>query len=129
MNLRTGFRFVAGLALLLSIIVAASVAAHPPLPGAPDLPRRIAGAATAPLVVIDPQGHFSERLVPPMLALPAPGIAQLLANWEVGRSAAMLLPNYEAGMATFELLDYSALSGPALLLVAPRAAPTDMDNP
>ena len=129
MNLRTRFRFVAGLALVLSIVVAASVAAHSPLPGAPDLPLHIAGATTAPLVVIDPRGHFSAQLVPPMLMLPGPGIAQLLPNWEVGRNAAMLIPNYEPGMATFELLDFGAISDPAPLLVAPRAAPTDLDKP
>lgn len=129
MNLRTRFRFVAGLALVLSIVVAASVLAHPPLPRAPDLPLHIGGAATVPLVVIDPQGHLFERLVPSPRALPAPAIAQLLPNWEVGRNALMLLPNYEPGMATFELLQLGPLSAPAPSLDAPRAAPTDLDKP
>jgi hypothetical protein len=129
MNLRTHVQFVAGLALVLSIVVVASVAAHPPLPGAPDLPLHIDGAATVPLVVLDPQGHFFERLGPPTRALPAPGFGQLLPNWEVGRNAVMLLPNYESGMATFELLELHAISDPAPLLVAPRAAPTDADKP
>jgi hypothetical protein len=123
MNLRTRIRFVAGLALLLSIVVAEGVAAHSPLPGAPDLPMHIDGP-----VDVRPLNQPAPR-VPPVLALPAPGVTQLLPNWEVGRSAAMLLPNYEPGLATFELLNFGAISGLAPLLVAPRAAPTCLDKP
>ena len=133
MNLRTRVQFVAGLALLLSIVVAASVAAHPPLPGAPDLPLHIGGAgeraALVPFAVPYRQWDHRALVVPSMLALPAPGFGQLLPNWEVGRNAVMLIPNYEPGMATFELLDFGAISDPAPLLVVPRVAPTDLDKP
>lgn len=133
MKLRTRVQFVAGLALVLSIVVAASVAAHPPLPGAPDLPLHITGAgeraALVPFAVPYRQWDHRAQVVPPMLALPAPGLAQLLPNWEVGRNAVMLLPNYESGMATFELLDFGVISDLAPSLVAPHAAPTDLDKP
>ncbi len=121
MNLRTRVQFVAGLALLLSIVVAARATAHPPLPGAPDLPLRIGGD--------DLHWNRPAQLVPPLLVLPAPGFGQLLPNWEVGRNAVMLIPNYEPGMATFELLDFGAISDQAPLLVVPRVAPTDLDKP
>ena len=133
MNLRTRFRFVSGPALLLLIVVAASVAARPPLPGALELPLRITGAgeraALAPLAAPYWQWHHPALAVPPTLALPAPGIAQLLPNWEVGRNAVVLIPNYEPGTVTFELTDIGVISDSAPTPIARHAAPIYTDKP
>jgi hypothetical protein len=127
MNRGTQFQFIAGLALVLSIVAAARVAAHSPLPGALDLPLHIGDAAA-----LRPWNH-PPTLIPPMATLRAPGRAQLLPNWEVGRNAAMLLPNYEPGSVTFELLEIGAISSLAAPTgappVAPHATPIDADKP
>ena len=134
MNVHTRFRLLVGLALVLLIVVAASVSAHSPLPGAPDLPLRIIGegerAALVPLPFPRQQwGGHPELVVPPPLAQPAPGSAQLLPNWEVGRNAVMLLPNYEPGTVMFELLNLGAISSLAPAMVPPSAAPIYADKP
>ncbi len=123
MNRRMLFQFVAGLALLISTVAVASVAAHSPLTGALDLPSHIGDAAT-----LRSWNHYAV-LVPPPAALPVLGRVQLLPNWEVGRNAALALPNYEPGTVTFELLDIGAVSGFNSPVMAPRAAAADADKP
>src|SRR5205085_2752734 len=77
-------------------------------PGVLDLPLLIDGRVDAR------QRNHPLLLVPPLLAPPARGRAQLLPNWEVGRNADMLLPNYGPdNVVTFELLDFGRLSGRA----------------
>jgi len=124
MNLRTRVPFVVGVALALAIVATASVAGNPLLPGALDLPLLIDGAVDA-----RPWNH-PLLLVPPLHAPPARGGAQLLPNWEVGRNAAMLLPNYGPDNAvTFELLDFAGLSGRDSPPAAPHAATIDPARP
>jgi hypothetical protein len=115
MKLRKRFRIAVGLVLLSSIVVAAHVAAHPPLIAALDLPMRIDGpdhlAAPAPNANVYQRWDDSLRPIPPAAPLAAPGLGLLLPNWEVGRNAVVLIPNYGPGMATVQLLRLAALPG------------------
>jgi hypothetical protein len=115
MKLRKRFHTAVGLALSFSVVAAAHVAAHPPLIAALDLPGRIDSPdrVAAPVPNGNAYWRWDDSLRPipsaPPLDVSRPG--RLLPNWEVGRNAVVLIPNYEAGMATVQLLRLGVLPG------------------
>jgi hypothetical protein len=115
MKLRERLRIVVGLALVLSVVVVAHVAAHPPFIAALDLPVWIDGpdrfAAPASNGITYRRWDDSLRLIAPAPPLDVSGPGLLLPNWEVGRNAVVLIPNYEPGMATVQLLQVGVLAG------------------